>query len=264
MEHLCATLLTWVILLVSPVVFLVLLKYQAPYGRYADKTKQLLTSLHIPLPAIMVPTGIGWFVQEIPSFVVPLVLAATAPEHEVLWSGLPNRILLGAFLAHYFNRALLYPLQVKGRPSSLLSVILATAFCSANGYVQGMALVSMCRYTDSWLTHVQFVIGMLLWAIGFLANLHADHVLRNLRAPGETGYRIPRGGLFEYVSCANYATEIIEWSGFALACANLQAASFALFTMANLIPRALTHHRFYLKTIEGYPKDRKAVLPFLL
>jgi hypothetical protein len=45
---------------------------------------------------------------------------------------------------------------------------------------------------------------------------------------------------------------------------NLPAFSFALWTAVNLIPRALDHHRWYLKTFPDYPKERKAVIPFLV
>lgn len=43
------------------------------------------------------------------------------------------------------------------------------------------------------LLFVCFHAGSLLWLFGWVINLHSDHVLRNLRAPGETGYKIPRG-----------------------------------------------------------------------
>ena len=51
------------------------------------------------------------------------------------------------------------------------------------------------------------------------------------------------GGMFEYVSCANYLGEIAEWSGFAVACWSLPASAFAFLTTCNLVPRALSHHR---------------------
>ena len=41
--------------------------------------------------------------------------------------------------------------------------------------------------------YVLSCLGSALWLIGMLINIHSDHVLRNLRKPGETGYKIPRG-----------------------------------------------------------------------
>lgn len=81
--------------------------------------------------------------------------------------------------------------------------------------------------------------------------------------PPCAGYKIPRGGLFELVSAANYFGEIVEWSGWALASASLPAAAFALFTFANLAPRGWRHHVWYRQRFPRYPRHRRAVIPFL-
>ena len=57
---------------------------------------------------------------------------------------------------------------------------------------------------------------------------------------------------------------MLEWVGFAIAAGSLAGWSFAVFTAANLIPRALTHHRWYRKQFPDYPRSRRAVLPFIL
>ena len=58
-------------------------------------------------------------------------------------------------------------------------------------------------------------LGLFLFLLGMGINVHSDSVLRGLRAPGETGYRIPHGGLFSHVSAPNYFGETLEWCGFA-------------------------------------------------
>lgn len=90
-------------------------------------------------------------------------------------------------------------------------------------------------------------------------NIQADEILQNIRkGKREKQYEIPRGGLFELISCANYGkrfwnifdtyytsllvtrfsgAEIIEWSGFAIACWSLPAAAFAWYTFSNIGPR---------------------------
>lgn len=88
-------------------------------------------------------------------------------------------------------------------------------------------------------------------------------MLLSLRKPGETGYLIPRGGLYEYISCPNYLGEIIEWFGFAIAAWSIPALSFALWTFFNIGPRAVLHHKWYLEKFPNYPKDRRALIPFL-
>lgn len=78
------------------------------------------------------------------------------------------------------------------------------------------------------------------------------------------GYKIPRGGLFEYVSGANFFGEIVEWAGFAVASGSLPATAFALFTFANIGPRAIAHHQWYLQKFgRDYPPTRKALIPLL-
>ena len=51
------------------------------------------------------------------------------------------------------------------------------------------------------------------------------------------------GGLFDYVSCANYFGEALEWTGYAIACWNPAAAQFAIWTTLFLCSRSLQHHR---------------------
>jgi 3-oxo-5-alpha-steroid 4-dehydrogenase len=53
-----------------------------------------------------------------------------------------------------------------------------------------------------------------------------------------------KGGMFNYVSGANFFGEIVEWTGFAVACWSVPAAAFAMFTACFIGPRAVNHHRF--------------------
>ena len=96
-----------------------------------------------------------------------------------------------------------------------------------------------------------------------MMNLNSDAILRNLRKPGETGYKIPRGGFFRFVSAPNYLGELIEWSGWALATWSLPGLAFLLWTAANLVPRAISNHKWYVSTFPDYPRERKAILPFI-
>jgi steroid 5-alpha reductase family enzyme len=110
---------------------------------------------------------------------------------------------------------------------------------------------------------VQVIGGICLFLAGMIGNVKCDAMLRHLRHQGK-GYQIPRGFLFEYVSSPNHLCEIMEWLGFAIA-SNFSKASvaFFLFTCANLLPRALATHSFYVTKFEDYPARRKAVVPLL-
>ena len=82
--------------------------------------------------------------------------------------------------------------------------------------------------------------------------------------PGETGYKIPHGGLYHYISCPNYFGELVEWAGWALLTFSLPGLAFFVWTAANLVPRALAHHRDYRARFTHYPAQRRALIPFLL
>ena len=99
---------------------------------------------------------------------------------------------------------------------------------------------------------------------GWLINFQADTILINLRRDGSTGYKVPHGGLFRYVSSANYFGEIVLWCGWALMSFTPAGLSFAVFTIANLLPRALSHHRWYVEHFADYPRERRAIIPGIL
>lgn len=108
----------------------------------------------------------------------------------------------------------------------------------------------------------------------------------------DSGYRLPTSRLFSLVACPNYGAECAEWLSFAAASASLAAAgvvgavgenggsggsgrsvgwkdslpslAFALFTASNLVPRALAHRRWYIEKFEGFPREKRAIIPFVL
>lgn len=228
------------------------LRITAPYGRHARKNWG---------PAI--DNRLGWVVMEIIS---PLVFAYffLSGDNE---KTLPMWVFFGLWLTHYANRSVIFPLRTRtnNKKIPLTIVLSAMFFNTVNGFLNGYWLGALGEsYPADWLRDPRFVAGFLLFLIGFFINFRADNMLIRLRAPGENGYKIPEGGLFRYISCPNHFGEIVEWSGFALMCWNLPALSFAVWTAANLIPRAVSHHRWYRRNFEQYPKSRKAVIPLLL
>lgn len=221
-----------------------------PYGRYVE----------LQHPGVMVPAKAAWLIQELPSFLVPVLLMLTTESS----TGLGRYILLWTFILHYFQRTFIYALLTKGRPSPLYIVVSAVVFCSVNGFLQGHYMLHCVHYEAAWYTDVRFILGLFLFFSGMAINIHSDHILRNLRKPGEVTYKIPKGGMFELVSGANFFGEIVEWCGYAVAAWSLPAFAFAFFTVCSIGPRAYHHHRYYLEKFEDYPKSRKAVIPFIL
>ncbi|XP_010643621.1 3-oxo-5-alpha-steroid 4-dehydrogenase 2 [Fukomys damarensis] len=206
------------------------------------------------------PARAAWFLQELPSFAVPAGILFQQPR---FLFGPPETVLLGLFCAHYFHRTFIYSFLTRGRPYPAVILFQGIVFCIGNGFLQSYYLIYCAEYPEEWFTDIRFSLGVFLFILGMGINIHSDHTLRQLRKPGEVTYRIPQGGLFTYVSGANFLGEIIEWIGYALATWSLPGLAFAFFSLCFLGLRAVYHHRFYCKVFEDYPKSRKALIPFI-
>ncbi|XP_053569053.1 3-oxo-5-alpha-steroid 4-dehydrogenase 1 [Bombina bombina] len=238
-----------VIMVLMGLLSYVMLRFiRVPYGRYAN-------SVFGP----PVPVRFAWFIQELPSLTLPILYTLWYPEQSTA-----SRILLTGFICHYIQRTLVYPFLIRGgKDTPFASFALAFIFCCYNGYLQSSYLCNHAAFSTGWSQDPRFIIGLLLFVSGMFINIYSDHILRNLRKPGETGYKIPRGGLFEYVTGANFFGEILEWTGFAIAGWSFPGAAFAVFTALVLTSRAQQHHQWYHEKFEDYPKSRKILVPFL-
>ena len=236
---------------IAAITVIALLFMSAPYGRYGRKGWG---------PSL--PSKYGWLLMESPAaLTIAICFAIRPPQSPVPW------IMLAFWEVHYLNRAFIFPFRMRGgdKPMPISVSGMAVFFNFVNGYLNGRGLtVFGPQYGLEWLRDPRFIAGAILMATGFLINYQADSILRNLRKPGETGYKIPVGGLYGFISCPNYFGEILEWGGWALLTWSPAGLSFAVWTAANLAPRAFTHHKWYKETFSDYPKSRRALIPFLL
>lgn len=244
----------WAWIGLAVVVFVSLFFVTAPYGRH-------LRAGWGPL----VPARFGWMAMEAPALLLPGLGLAFGSRPLDTYA-----MLLGAmFLAHYVNRTLIFPLRLPraSRPMPLSIVLSAVFFNLVNGSLQGLWLGELAPQPEALrLATPRVAVGLGLFVAGAAINLHSDAILRRLREARSAtgGYGVPEGGLFRFVSCPNYFGEIVEWSGFALVMAALPGTAFLAWTLANLVPRAIEHHRWYRATFPDYPPQRRALLPFLL
>ncbi len=236
----------WVL---APVVFISLFFISAPYGRH---TRQGWGS--------GVDPRVGWLVMEAPASLIMLAVFFILPLNVALL------VMLLLWQCHYFHRAFIYPFTLRGARAMPLSVVaMALLFNLVNGYLMaGHFVFYGDRYDLAWLTSINFIVGTSLFVGGYMVAKHSDHVLRNLRNGGEGGYKIPYGGVYRYVSCPNYLGEIIQWGGWALLTFSEAGLLFFFWTIANLAPRAISHHRWYVSTFEDYPAGRRALIPFVV
>ncbi len=241
----------WFVLIFAAVNFVLLWFVVAPYGRHLRKGWGPTLNPRV-----------AWILMEAPSPIgFALVFFASARAFELV-----PLTLAGLFLLHYVYRSFIYPFRTRGGARKpVLTVSFGSVFNICNGSINAYAITELAPHLQaSWLYDPRFLLGVALFGFGYAVNHQADEILRSLRAPGETGYKIPYGGFYRWISCPNYFGEILEWIGFALAAWTPAAAVFALFTASNLVPRAVAHHRWYHEKFSGYPRERRAVLPFLL
>lgn len=99
---------------------------------------------------------------------------------------------------------------------------------------------------------LQMKIGFGFGLVCQVANFYCHILLKNLRDPsGSGGYQIPRGFLFNIVTCANYTTEIYQWLGFNIATQTV--AGYVFLAVAALIMTnwALGKHSRLRKVIKA-------------
>ncbi|MEZ5084209.1 MAG: DUF1295 domain-containing protein [Bacteroidales bacterium] len=245
------TLIVWSWIGIALLIFPVTLTITAPYGRHS-KTNW----------GPMINNNIAWVLMEIPSLLVFSFFIIKADRFA-------DKMILIAFMLwviHYTYRAIIFPIIIKTKKKKMPVAIMlfAVFFNLINGFINGYWFgVLSPGYSVGWFSDPRFVFGALLFLSGFVINQYHDKILLSLRKPGETGYKIPKGGLFKFISCPNFFGEIIEWGGFALMTWCLPSLSFFVWTFANLVPRAIDHHKWYLQNFDNYPSKRKAVFPFL-
>ena len=233
----------WII--IGLIIFPINLIYKAPYGRHTSKKW-----------GISIDNKLGWIIMELPALLVcPAIYFYFKVDFDI------SIMFICLWIIHYFNRTIIFPFRIKtkGKKMPLAIVLSAFFFNIVNGLINGYFLSNINLHSVS----IFLITGFLLFVLGLYINISSDNKLINLRKI-KKGYFVPKGGLFKYISCPNFFGEILEWFGFALMTFNIGSLSFFIWTCCNLIPRGLAHHSWYKNKFNEYPKERKAILPFLI
>lgn len=240
--------------IIAVIVFIALYFVTAGYGVFYNKKW-----------GPSVPNKIGWILMESPVFIAMILLCVFSERS----TNIVCLIFLILFEIHYFQRSFIFPFLIRGKSVMPLSVILmGVVFNTLNALMQGGWIFYVApenMYEISWLTTPQFIIGTLIFISGMIINIHSDYIIRHLRKPGDTKHYLPKKGMFKYVTSANYFGEFVEWCGFAILTWSLAGAVFALWTFANLAPRAAKIYDNYKKEFgdELDTKKVKRILPFI-
>lgn len=240
--------------IIAVIVFIALYYVTAGYGVFYNKKW-----------GFAIPNKIGWILMESPVFIAMILLCVFSERS----TNIVCLIFLILFEIHYFQRSFIFPFLIRGKSVMPLSVILmGMIFNTLNAFMQGGWIFYVSpenMYEISWLTTPQFIIGTLIFFVGMIINIHSDYIIRHLRQPGDTRHYLPKKGMFKYVTSANYFGEFVEWLGFAILTWSLSGAVFAVWTFANLAPRAAKIYDNYKKEFgnELNTKKVKRILPFI-
>jgi len=213
---------------------------------------------------------IGWWLMELPCsavFVYQFFFVGGPQSRELV-----PRILAFVFVCHYAYRGWIFPALInvyKGSknfsivPACFSWMVTVThAFLNAKWYsMHGKHLRD-----KAWLKSIWFVSGALIYYSGLGLIIWHDTILRNLRpCPDGQRYCIPRGGLFEHATSAQYFAELWAWGGFCLMSMGPNGLFIFLVSLVNLVPRSVATHNWYVEKFgEEYSSlGRKYLIPGL-
>jgi 3-oxo-5-alpha-steroid 4-dehydrogenase 1 len=239
---------------IAVVVFVSLFFVDAGYGKFYDKKWG---------PAIN--NKLGWVLMEAPVFIAMLVLWLCSDRRD----DLVRMAFLFLFELHYIQRSFVFPFRLRGDSVMPLSIILmGVTFNVLNALMQGGWIFYLSPddyYGPDWLTTPKFIGGFLIFLIGMYINIQSDDIIRNLRKDGDSGHYLPKEGMFRYVTSANYFGELVEWIGFAILTWSWSGAVFAIWTFANLAPRASRIYDRYKVEFGNQldTKKTKRMIPFI-
>ena len=205
---------------------------------------------------------LAWVMMEAPAFILMLCYVLTWGRGMTV-----PCVIAGFFLLHYFQRSFIFPLLIRGNSKMPLSIVaMGVLFNAINTYLIAGWLFKYAPdgyYTARWLCSPQFIAGAVVFFVGMGINIHSDHVIRSLRKPGDTGHHIPLGGMYRYVTSANYFGEIVEWTGFAILSWSPTGLLFVVWTFANLAPRSKSLSEKYIQEFgdEYRSLNKKNLIP---
>ncbi|KAI3443767.1 hypothetical protein Pfo_000432 [Paulownia fortunei] len=106
-------------------------------------------------------------------------------------------------------------------------------------------------------------VGIPMFLLGIGGNFYHHYLLSKLRIKGEKQYKIPQGGLFSLLICPHYLFEILGFFGISCISQTLYAFSFTMGTTFYLMGRSYATRKWYESKFEDFPKDVKALIPYI-
>ncbi len=211
--------------------------------------------------ALALPSRVGMLILYAPSVVLfPCMLLA----HGVEWT--TWHLVTAALISLHFAKRCLEALYVH-RYSGVMNlesvVFICLWYSAATGFLGYVAATEVdAELIASPAFHPWYLLGALAWIAGTGLNYLHHELLARLRAPGETGYKLPTAGLFRWIACPHYLAELLAWWGYALVFHHVAAAALAVIMTGYLFGRADSTLRWYRDRLgHAVPRDWKRIVP---
>lgn len=210
----------------------------------------------------------AWIIQGSPGVFVTLFYVWYAYSNITF----KKLLVIFPFFIHYFHRSFIFPFCIYSFADIPLEItIMIFISCFFNAIMVNRSIFYFSNYDEEfWLL---YIFGMISFGIGAFINLFSDYSMVKQRSKDIHGlngqYIIPRGFLFDYISCPNYFGEIIEWFSFIVISSSFSSFVCFITKISFLFPRAIQTNEWYKENFENeFNNDndlskRRAILPFL-
>ena len=234
------------------------------YGRFASSAAQ-----------ISLDPRIGWWLLELPCTISFCYFFFGDKHPNAAGTRAPAARVLGAiFVMHYMYRGWIFPALIRVHngaksfsPVTALGgwiVTILHGYLSARWFGRHGPHLRKEGGSLKALLKPHALLGLFMYYTGLAMIVWHDSLLRSLRYPGAPRYSIPRGGLFDYATSAQYFCELWAWTGFAILSWGPNGLFILLVSVGNLVPRAARTHDWYLKKFgDEYPASRARLVPFV-
>ncbi|XP_060184464.1 steroid 5-alpha-reductase DET2-like [Lycium barbarum] len=204
-----------------------------------------------------IPSKVGMIFAYSPSLIACLSFFWIFPT-----GGIRFFLLNSAMTIHFFKRVLevLFVHKYSGSMALKSAVTISTSYFIASSsliYIQHLTKGSTEPIID-----LKYL-GSIVFLVGIIGNFYHHFLLSKMRKKGESGYKIPKGGLFSLVICPHYLFEIVTFLGFSLISQTLFSFSSTIGTVFYLMGRSYATRKWYLSKFEDFPRSVKALIPFI-
>lgn len=222
-----------------------------PYGRHSDENG-----------AFTLPVRPAYMAMHL----IPGVCVFTISYFTGLHFSSPLNITFYViFLVHYLSRGIITPLAARYSEKKV-SVWVPVQILLLNTYFHyiNAEFIGSVDYCEDYFYDPRFIVGMVIFILGFIINRISDTQVIFLRkSRQDKSYLVPKGFLYNLISCPNYFGEGLEWFGWTVMTWSLAGLVWWLYTESIFIPRARHNHKWYHNQFLNYPSHRRALIPFI-